>query len=201
MAGRTVHSRVRGGGEQPPIAHVQLKGQPAVISSWCLSWVPGWWVILLLCTFMHFPFFFFGSNQIITFKIEGHMLIKRKLFFLIGKGFKILQSLSLKCTREQLVPKPLPRKTSETSTCGREMVPRAGRVGGRQSNFRSITLSSLLDSYSPGSLRAWGAQVFFQLGVGWRHENLTSALDTVLCILSYGWGNWAWRHYGLAQRK
>ena len=31
MVDRTVHSKNRGGGEQPPIAHVQLKGQLAVI--------------------------------------------------------------------------------------------------------------------------------------------------------------------------
>lgn len=39
------------------------------------------------------------------------MLIKRKLFPSIFKGFKILQSLSLKCTWDKLVPKPLPMKT------------------------------------------------------------------------------------------
>lgn len=39
------------------------------------------------------------------------MLIKRKLFPSIFKGFKILQSLLLKGTRDELVPKPLPMKT------------------------------------------------------------------------------------------
>lgn len=98
----------QGGGKQPPIAHVQLKGQLAVISSWCLSL--GTRMMGDSSALYFYAFSIFCSNWIITFKI-GHMLIKRTLFLLICKGCKILQSLSLTSTQDEVVPKPLSRKT------------------------------------------------------------------------------------------
>lgn len=77
-----------------------------------------WWEILSCFTFLRF--LTFCGQSCMTFIMEWHIFIKRKLFPSIFIVFKLLWSLSLKYTWDESGLKPLSVKTWKINTWGGE---------------------------------------------------------------------------------
>lgn len=128
-------------------------------------WEMGWWEILSCFTFLRFLTFLWQSCM--TFIMEWHIFIKRKLFPSIFIVFKLLWSLSLKYTWDESVLKPLSVKTWQINTWGGEprWCPEGKQREGDESKVSPELFPHLLH-HRPWSHLGWDqSTVFWTLSV------------------------------------